>query len=58
MRGVTLMQPVPRRPGYTNFTFTQQIDAGGIVPAWAMNTLMGRDAVSFCKRVGRAAQAS
>lgn len=58
IRGVTLMQPVPRQPGVTNFTFTLQSDAGGVVPAWAMNVLLAKDAVSFVKRVGRAAAAS
>ena len=55
LRGMTVMQPVPGRPGMTNFTFTQQIDVGGIAPPWIVNQLITRDAVSFVKRVGIAA---
>merc|ERR1712146_736908 len=29
----------------TNFTFTQQINAGGALPAWLMNVLITRDSV-------------
>ena len=42
--------------GWTNFTFTQQVNAGGIVPAWLMNTLVAQDAVVFVKRIGGAAK--
>lgn len=55
IRGVTLMQSVPRQPGMTNFTFTQQVDAGGIIPPWLMNILITQDSVNFIKRVGVAA---
>ena len=55
VRGLTLMQPVRGQPGVTNFTFTQQVDAGGVLPAWLVNKLIEYDAVSFIKRVGVAA---
>ena len=58
LRGIFLVQPVARQPGMTNFTFTQQVNAGGIVPAWLMNTLVAQDAVTFAKRIGRAATKS
>ena len=56
LRGVFLVQGVPQHPGATNFTFTQQVDAGGIVPAWLMNSLVAQDAVVFVKRIGGAAK--
>jgi hypothetical protein len=31
------------------------VDAGGIVPAWLMNSIIAQDAVVFVKRVGAAA---
>ena len=49
------MQPVAQQPGLTNFTFTQQIDVGGVVPPWIVNRLITQDAVTFVKRVGVAA---
>lgn len=55
MRGVWVMQPVPRKPGLTNFTFAQQIDAGGVVPAWLMNRVVAKDAVQFFTRLNAAA---
>ena len=55
LRGVFLVQNVPRQPKVTNFTFTQQVNAGGIVPAWLMNTLIAQDAIVFVKRIGTAA---
>jgi len=55
IRGLTLMQPVPHQPGVTNFTFTQQVDAGGVIPAWLMNVLIAQDSVNFITRVGLAA---
>ena len=58
IRGITLMQPVRGQPGTTNFTFTQQVDAGGVIPAWLMNVLITQDAVNFIKRVGAAAASS
>ena len=56
LRGVFLIQPVKGQPKMTNFTFTQQVDAGGIVPAWLMNSLVAQDAVVFVKRIGGAAK--
>ena len=53
LRGMHLMQPVPRAAGKTNFTFTQQINAGGIIPAWLMNALIAQDAVQFVQRLGK-----
>jgi len=58
IRGVTLIQPVRRQPGMTNFTFTQQVDAGGIIPPWMINRVIAIEAVSFMQRVGQAARTS
>lgn len=58
LRGVFVVQNVPRQPGVTNFTFTQQVNAGGIIPAWLMNTLIAQDAVVFVKRLGASAKRS
>ena len=55
LRGMHLVQPVANQPGVTNFTFTQQVNAGGIIPAWLMNTLIAQDAVTFVRRLGEAA---
>jgi len=55
LRGVTLMQPVPHQAGVTNFTFTQQVDVGGVIPNWMLNILITQDAVDFVKRIGVAA---
>ena len=55
LRGMHLVQPVANQPGVTNFTFTQQVNAGGIIPAWLMNTLIAQDAVTFVHRLGEAA---
>ena len=69
IRGMHLVQPVvvgggggapPElkggADGWTNFTFTQQVNAGGVLPAWLINTLVAQDAVVFVKRVGEAAR--
>jgi len=56
LRGMHLVQPVHKKPGLTNFTFTQQVNAGGALPAWLMNTLMARDSVIFIQRVETCAQ--
>lgn len=56
LRGVFVVQNVPRQPGVTNFTFTQQVNVGGVIPAWLMNTLIAQDAVVFVQRVGKAAK--
>lgn len=58
IRGMHLVQPVAGKPQQTNFTFTQQVDAGGIVPASLMNLLITRDSVQFVQRLGAAAKAS
>jgi len=55
LRGMHYVQPVMQRPSVTNFTFTQQVNAGGVLPAWLMNTLIAQDAVTFCHRLGAAA---
>jgi hypothetical protein len=55
VRGIFLMQPVPHNPGLTNFTFAQQIDVGGLIPAWLMNRIVAQDAVNLVQRVGTAA---
>jgi len=49
--GTFIMEPVRRQPGKTNFTMSQQVNAGGIIPAWCMNSLMAQDAVQFVKRL-------
>ncbi|GAB5362225.1 hypothetical protein AAMO2058_000780000 [Amorphochlora amoebiformis] len=38
------------------FTFVQQVDTGGALPAWLMNRLMVSDSVSFVKRIEKAAK--
>lgn len=55
LRGVFVVQPVRGNARVTNFTFSQQVKVGGIVPAWLMNTLIAQDAVVFVKRLGKAA---
>ena len=57
LRGMHLVQPIDKKPGLTNFTFTQQVNAGGVIPAWLMNTLVAQDSVVFIKRLGTAAGA-
>ena len=47
---------VSSQPGKTNFTFTQQINTGGVIPAWLMNVLITQDAVQFVKRIGAVAK--
>ena len=47
---------VSSQPGKTNFTFTQQIDAGGALPAWLMNVLITQDSVQFVQRLGKVAR--
>jgi len=56
LRGMHLVQPVHQKPGQTNFTFTQQVNAGGVLPAWLMNTLMARDSVVFIQRLEASAK--
>jgi hypothetical protein len=56
LRGMHLVQPVKGSPGKTNFTFTQQINTGGVIPAWLMNVLITQDAVQFVKRIGAVAK--
>eukprot|EP00316_Scyphosphaera_apsteinii_P012928 CAMPEP_0119335262 /NCGR_PEP_ID=MMETSP1333-20130426/89174_1 /TAXON_ID=418940 /ORGANISM="Scyphosphaera apsteinii, Strain RCC1455" /LENGTH=229 /DNA_ID=CAMNT_0007345773 /DNA_START=216 /DNA_END=905 /DNA_ORIENTATION=+ len=52
IRGMHLIQVVPLSPTQTNFTFTQQVNAGGAVPAWVANLLTTREAVQFIQRIG------
>ena len=54
LRGMHLIQPVRGAPHRTNFTLTQHIDTGGVVPAWLMNTILAQDAVLFVKRLSAA----
>lgn len=54
IRGMHYVQPVNRQPGRTNFTFTQQVNAGGAVPAWLMNSLIAQDSISFIERLNAA----
>ena len=56
LRGMHLMQPVASQPNLVNFTFTQQVNCGGILPAWLMNVLITQDAVQFVTRVGSVAR--
>ena len=56
LRGTFIVQPVKGSPGMTNFTFTQQINAGGILPAWLMNQLVAQDAVQLVIRLNTAAK--
>ena len=56
LRGTFIVQPVKGSPGMTNFTFTQQINAGGILPAWLMNQLVAQDAVQLVLRLNTAAK--
>ena len=53
LRGMHLVQPVHGAAGKTNFTFTQQVDCGGALPAWLMNILITQDAVQFIERIGK-----
>ena len=55
LRGMFLIQPVPKQPGLTNFTFTQQLNCGGIVPAWLMNQLIAQDSVALVQRLSATA---
>jgi len=57
IKGMHLVQPVAGKPSMTNFTFTQQVNAGGVLPAWLMNTLIAQDSVVFVQRLGKAAAA-
>lgn len=58
LRGMFLMEPVAGSPGQTNFTFTQQCDAGGVVPAWIMNRLITGESLNFLARLERTARGS
>ena len=55
--GMHLVQPVVDKPMLTNYTFTQQVNVGGLIPAWLMNTLIAQDAVVFVQWLGKSAQA-
>ena len=55
LRGMFLIQPVAKQPGVTNFTFTQQLNCGGIVPAWLMNQLIAQDGVALVQRLSATA---
>lgn len=56
IRGMHLVQPMAEHAGKTNFTFTQQINAGGALPAWLMNVLITQDSVQFVQRLGKVAR--
>jgi len=56
LNGMNLVQPVPGNNHKTNFTFTQQTNPGGIVPAWIANRLIAREAVQFVQRIGAVAK--
>jgi hypothetical protein len=58
LRGMFLVQAVPGPATITNFTFCQQVDAGGVLPAWVMNRLITGEAVSFLQRLERTARGS
>jgi len=49
--GMHLIEPVPSRRRAAKFTFTQQVNLGGIVPAWMVNILVTREAVQFVRRI-------
>ncbi len=55
IRGVFIVQPTASK-GETNFTFSQQVDAGGFVPAWVLNRLVAGEAVQFVSRLGHTAR--
>jgi hypothetical protein len=57
LRGMHLVQPVQGNVAVANFTFTQQINVGGIIPAWLINQLIAQDAVTFVKRLSAASAA-
>ena len=54
--GMNLVQPVDGDPFKCKFTFTQQVDPGGAIPAWVMNRFISREAVQFFDRIARAAR--
>lgn len=56
LRGMFLIRPVPGAPGKTNFTFTQQVDVGGVIPAWIMNRLVTGESVNFLQRLEQMAR--
>lgn len=56
LRGMHLVQPMAGHASKTNFTFTQQINAGGALPAWLMNVLITQDSVQFVQRLGKVAR--
>ena len=56
LRGMHLVQPMAGQAGKTNFTFTQQINAGGALPAWLMNVLITQDSLQFVQRLGKVAK--
>jgi hypothetical protein len=58
LRGMFLIQSVPGSTTRTNFTFCQQVDAGGVIPAWVMNRLITGEAISFLQRLERTARCS
>ena len=56
LRGMFLVQPVPGCPRQTRFTFTQQCDAGGVIPSWLMNRLIVSESIHFLQRLDRTAK--
>jgi len=56
LRGMFLIQAVPGSATRANFTFCQQVDAGGVIPAWVMNRLITGEAISFLQRLERTAR--
>lgn len=58
LRGMFVVQPVEGSPGLTNFTFTQQINVGGLPPAWLINQLVANDGVQLFTRLDSAARKS
>ena len=56
LRGMFVVQSVQGAPGVTNFTFTQQINVGGLPPAWLINQLVANDGVQLFTRLDSAAR--
>jgi hypothetical protein len=53
---MNVLQPVDGAGEECLFTFTQQVDGGGGIPAWIINKLVAREAVQFLARIESAAQ--
>ena len=51
------IEAMPGDPKRTKFTFTQQIDPGGVIPPWLMNLLITQDGAQFVERLGAVAEA-